>query len=135
LTVSVVPGVRVQADPERLARLLGNLVDNAVRHTPPTGVVTITAGMVDEPRLVGPVARLTVSDTGSGIAADRLDRIFERFERGDGTGTTSDATGRSGFGLGLAIVRELVLAHGGTISVTSERGVGTTFTVELPAAK
>ena len=67
---------------------------------------------------------LTVRDTGEGISLERLPRIFDRFERGEGH--------RDGFGLGLAIVRELVQAHGGTINVASQLGVGTTFAVDLP---
>jgi two-component system sensor histidine kinase BaeS len=71
---------------------------------------------------------LTVRDTGGGIAPERLPRVFDRFERGE------DGAGREGFGLGLAIVRELVQAHRGTIAVASELGRGTIVTVELPAA-
>jgi signal transduction histidine kinase len=133
LTATAAPDARVTADPERLTRLLGNLVDNALRHTPTGGAVALAAA----PLPAGPNGqrvRLSVSDTGVGIPAERLDRIFERFERGDGAGTTSGGAGATGFGLGLAIVRELVTAHRGTIAVTSEVGVGTTFTVDLPAA-
>jgi signal transduction histidine kinase len=76
-----------------------------------------------------PGVRFTVADTGEGISPDCLPRIFDRFARSD-----SDGTDRSGFGLGLAIVRELVALHNGEIRVSSQPGAGTTFVVDLPAA-
>lgn len=94
----------------------------------------------------GPWVRLTVRDTGAGIPPRLLPTLFDRFSRGDspatgdlpatGDGADGEANGaeRPGFGLGLAIVRELVAAHGGTVAVTSRPGAGTTFTVELPGA-
>ncbi|MEU4161821.1 HAMP domain-containing sensor histidine kinase [Actinoplanes sp. NPDC026670] len=110
----------VTADPVRLRQVVGNLVSNAIRYTPPGGSVTVTA------------ARTTISvrDTGIGISADDLPRVFDRFWRADES--RSRATG--GSGLGLAITRKLVEAHGGVIDVRSEVGRGTVFTVRLTAS-
>lgn len=114
----------VDADPERIAQVLGNLVTNAVRHTPPGGQVTLSAEATP-----GSV-RLVVADTGEGIAAADLPSIFERHFRAD----EARATEGGASGLGLAIARSLVEAHGGTITVESEVGVGSRFTVSLPVA-
>jgi two-component system sensor histidine kinase BaeS len=108
----------VSADPVRLRQVVGNLVSNAVRHTPPGGVVTVSAD--DQ--------TIAVRDTGTGISAENLPKVFDRFWRADES--RSRATG--GTGLGLAISRQLVEAHGGTIAVASTPGVGTVFTVDLP---
>ncbi|WP_434445607.1 sensor histidine kinase [Lentzea sp. E54] len=110
----------VEADPVRLRQILTNLVTNAFRHTPRDGTV----------RLAAMGNRITVSDTGSGISADDLPHVFDRFWRADRSRTR--ATG--GSGLGLAIVHALVTAHGGTITVDSTVGRGTTFTITLPPA-
>lgn len=112
----------VDADPERIAQVLGNLVTNALRHTPPGGRVTLSADAVP-----GNV-QLVVADTGAGIAEADLPSIFERHFRADEARST--AGGASG--LGLAIARSLVEAHGGSISVESELGAGSRFTVRLP---
>jgi two-component system sensor histidine kinase BaeS len=123
LSVSA-PGSKIKADPVRLRQLVGNLVANAVRHTPPGGSV-VTTGALD-----GGEAVITVRDTGIGIAPGDLPKVFDRFWRADPS--RSRATG--GSGLGLAIARQLARAHGGDITVTSDLGVGTTFTVRLPAS-
>ena len=115
----------VMADRGRLAQVLMNLVRNAITHTPEGGLVAIAV----KPLETGPV-ELTVSDTGAGIEADEADRIFERFYRTDASRTR--ATG--GFGLGLAIAREMVDAMGGRISVESAPGQGSRFTVTLARA-
>jgi two-component system sensor histidine kinase BaeS len=107
-----------------LAQVFGNLVSNAIRHTPHNGQIILSATQTE-----GEV-RLHVADTGSGIAADDLPFIFDRFYRADSS--RAQMTGESG--LGLAIARSLVEAHGGRISVESSVGAGTTFTVALPAA-
>lgn len=120
-------GLLVRADEGRLAQILGNLAGNAVRHTGVGGAVVLSAEAGPEPGSASATVRLRVRDTGEGIAPEARDRLFERFARG------GDAAG-TGFGLGLAIVRELVAAQGGTIAVTSEVGVGTTVEVDLPAA-
>ncbi|HEX6359597.1 sensor histidine kinase [Actinophytocola sp.] len=112
----------VLADPVRLRQTVGNLVTNAVRHTPPEGRITLRA------RRESDVVVIEVSDTGSGIAPEDLPHVFNRFWRADRS--RSRATG--GRGLGLAIARQLVEAHGGRISVASTPGAGTTFTIRLP---
>jgi two-component system, OmpR family, sensor histidine kinase BaeS len=111
------------ADPVRLRQAVGNLVGNAVRHTPVDGRITLRANRFADEVVI------TVSDTGSGIAPEDLPHVFDRFWRADRS--RSRATG--GRGLGLAIVRQLVEAHGGSVSVESVLGAGTTFTMRLPA--
>jgi len=108
----------VDVDPLRLREVLVNLVSNALRHTPPGGEVTLKA-LVGDGEL-----QLFVADNGTGIAAEDLPQIFERYYK---TG------GSSGSGLGLAIARNLVLAHGGEIEAESAPGVGTTIRVRLPS--
>jgi signal transduction histidine kinase len=114
-----------QADSERVGQILRNLLANAVTHTPTMGVIEIRA------RSSGQEIEVAVSDTGSGIEAEHADRIFERFYRADRS--RSRSTG--GAGLGLAIVRQLVLAHGGHIRVESEPGRGSHFIFTLPVWK
>lgn len=114
---------QVFVDPVRLRQLVGNLVSNAVRHTPEGGTVTIRSGMA------GGRLAIQVIDTGVGIAADDLPRVFDRFWRAD----TSRNRSTGGSGLGLAIARQLAEAHHGVISVTSRLGAGTIFSVEIPA--
>lgn len=113
----------IVGDVGRLDQVLGNLVANAVRHTPGGGTITLKA----EPQKGG--VRIIVRDTGEGIPAEDLPHIFDRFWKGDRSRTRA---GGAGSGLGLAIARQLVQAHGGTICVESEVGQGTTFTIELP---
>lgn len=127
LTADAPADLAVRGDEERLAQIVGNLVGNALRFSPAGGRVELTGARLTVPGGDGRLGvRLAVRDTGAGIPAARLPRIFDRFERGDGP--------EAGFGLGLAIVRELVQAHGGAIAVQSEIGRGTTFTIDLPAA-
>jgi signal transduction histidine kinase len=116
-------GVTVNADVGRLYQVLGNLVVNALRYTPPGGTITLQGERVQG------LVRLIVRDTGQGIASEDLPSIFDRFWRGDPA--RSHAEG-SGGGLGLAIARQLVLAHGGRIEVESLPGQGATFIVQLP---
>ena len=118
------PNVAMRGDRAQLGLLLSNLIDNAVRCTPPRGTVRV--------RLDGGESRavLQVADTGEGIPADELPRIFERFYRVD----KARARQTGGTGLGLAIVRHVAESHGGTVTVDSELGRGTTFTVTLPVA-
>ena len=105
-----------------MAQVLGNLVSNALRHTPEGGQITLSAQ-----RRANDV-RLTVQDNGEGIPAEALLRIFDRFYRGDAS--RQQQAGESG--LGLAIAKSVVELHGGTIAAESELGGGTTFTIVLP---
>ena len=111
----------VGVDPERMAQVLGNLVSNALRHTPAGGQISLAAAQR------GNNVLLTVQDNGVGIAPDKLRRIFTRFYRGDEARQAHE--GESG--LGLAIAKSLVELHGGAISVESTLGEGTTFTIAL----
>ena len=120
VTTSVDPSLTVNADRDRLRQVLANLLDNALKYTAPGGRVSITA------RLDGPNVRLDVADTGTGIASHDLPRIWERLYRGD------QSRAERGLGLGLSLVRAIVLAHRGTVSVESQLGKGSTFTVILP---
>ncbi|MFZ2487150.1 MAG: ATP-binding protein [Anaerolineae bacterium] len=114
----------VQVDRERMAQVLANLVTNALRYTPEGGAVTLSAQRVGDNQV-----QLQVRDTGPGIAADHLPFVFQRFYRAD---TSRSANGESG--LGLAIAKSLIEAHGGTIRVDSIAGKGATFTITLPVA-
>ncbi|WP_433455735.1 sensor histidine kinase [Streptomyces sp. CA-142005] len=117
-------GAWLDADPVRMRQALGNLVSNALRHTPADGTVTLAA------RRDGDDVVLTVSDTGSGIAPEDLPHVFDRFWRAEKS--RSRRTG--GSGLGLPIVRHLLAAHDGTAEAASEPGQGAVFTLRLPAA-
>ncbi|MFF9914412.1 sensor histidine kinase [Streptomyces sp. NPDC013457] len=123
LTADAPGPVRLYGDPGRLRQALSNLVGNAVRHTAPGGGVRLELDERDE------MVRIAVRDTGSGIPADDLPRLFDRFWRADAA--RGRATG--GSGLGLSIARQIVADHHGAIEVTSEVGVGTVFTIVLPA--
>jgi signal transduction histidine kinase len=124
LRVQVAPGLPpVRLDPERMRQVIGNLVSNALRHTPAGGVVSLEAERNGAADIV-----LRVRDTGSGIAAEDLPHIFDRFYRGD----SARADRRGASGLGLAIARSLVEMHGGTIHVQSAPGAGATFSIQLP---
>jgi signal transduction histidine kinase len=125
LGVELHPGARtVFADPTAIRQVLANLVENAVRHTP-AGAVTV----VTRPDAVG--AWVGVRDTGVGIPAEHLPRIFERFYRAD----ASRSREAGGTGLGLAIVKHLAEAHGGTVEATSTVGAGTTILAFFPGPR
>ena len=117
LVTEVTAPARISADKDLLREAVANLVDNAVRVSPRGADVKLRVAR----GAVGP--SLDVTDSGPGIDADRLPRLFERFQRSD-----------SGSGLGLAIARRVVERHGGTIHVQTARGEGSTFTIELPEA-
>jgi two-component system sensor histidine kinase BaeS len=118
LIVSVADAVPViEVDPARIREVVANLLANALRHTPSGGSVDLTA------RLTGDAVEVTVRDTGSGIHTEDLERIFDRFYR------SPDSPGS---GLGLPIARDLVQAHGGTVTASSEPGYGTTIRFTLP---
>jgi signal transduction histidine kinase len=118
----------VLANPPRLQRVLHNLVSNALRHTPPDGAVTLRA--IRE----GDGACVEVSDTGEGIAADDLPHVFERSFRGEQSRARSERDDAPSTGLGLAIARGLVEAHGGTMDVESDPGRGSRFYFTLRRA-
>jgi PAS domain S-box-containing protein len=112
-------------DGARIQRVLGNLLSNAIKYSPDGGPVRIRVTLARAP--TGPQAEIVVQDDGMGIPRDDLPRIFDRFHRG------SNVVGRiAGTGLGLAGARQLVELHGGSISVTSEEGAGSTFTLRIP---
>jgi signal transduction histidine kinase len=112
-------------DGDRLVQLFTNLLDNALKHTPAGGRVTITAERAEGQVIVA------VTDTGPGIPPDQISRIFERFYQVDKSRARTQAKGA---GLGLAICKELAEAHGGRITAESVVGVGSKFSVILPTA-
>jgi len=114
----------LHADAQRLEQILGNLLANAIRHTPAGGRVHLR--VADE----GQRLAFRVEDSGSGIPPDELPRIFDRFYRAD----PARANANGSTGLGLSIAKKLVEAHGGEITVESVVGAGSTFTVRLPKA-
>lgn len=125
----------IQADPDRMMQVLGNLVSNAIRHTPQGGSVSVQSSVISDQYSVNSsqlitdhYLQFTVTDTGSGIPAADLPRIFDRFYRGDDARQSSSESG-----LGLAIAKSIVEAHGGKISVESRIGEGTTFKIVLCA--
>ena len=113
----------VLGDWDRLDQVLGNLLDNALRHTPPGGDVELSARVESETSV-----SIAVADTGVGIAEEAIPHLFDRYYKSDRPGA------QGGTGLGLAIARELVRAQGGEIQVSSEQGEGTTFRVILRRA-
>jgi two-component system, sensor histidine kinase and response regulator len=115
------PALRVRGDPNRLAQVVGNLLSNAIKYSPQGSLVELAA------RRSNGVVRIDVRDEGRGIAPSQQDRIFTKFFRGDAA-----ATGITGTGLGLAVSREIVEAHGGRMGFESSPAVGSTFWVELP---
>ena len=124
LRSDIAPSDTIVADPTAVRQILTNLVDNAIRHSAEGGVVTVAL------RRSAGRSFLMVRDTGSGMSAEHLTRIFERFYRVD-SGRARDAGGN---GLGLAIVKHLAEAHGGNATAQSVPGSGTTITVMLPHA-
>jgi two-component system phosphate regulon sensor histidine kinase PhoR len=117
------PGMVVEGDHASLLRVVNNLLDNAIKYSPPG--TTVRVSTCDEGELVA----LSVADEGPGIAPQDLPRVFERFYKGDPSRTNSAA---SGVGLGLAIVKHSVRLHGGTVEAQSPPGHGAVFTIRLP---
>jgi signal transduction histidine kinase len=123
LTVHTDPGAMISGDRVRLEQVAANLIDNAVKYTPRGGRVAASV------RRGGTHVELAVEDSGAGIPADELPRIWQRLFRGDRSRT------ERGLGLGLSLVKAIVEAHRGTVAVQSEPGRGSTFTITLPAAR
>jgi signal transduction histidine kinase len=115
---------QASVDPVRIGQVLGNLLNNALRHTPPGGEVQVSVGS----DAGGKMVVIEVADSGEGISEEALPLVFERFYRGD----RSRSRAEGGTGLGLAITRKLVEAHGGTIRAANRPEGGAVFTVELP---
>ncbi|WP_336790091.1 MULTISPECIES: sensor histidine kinase [Gordonia] len=123
LQVDTDPDIVLTVDPARIGQVLGNLLDNARRHTPRGGSVTLRTG------LAGDSVVVTVADSGEGIDPEHLPHVFDRFYRTDSARSSRDG----GSGIGLTIVFALVQAHGGTVSAASDGpGTGAAFTVTLP---
>lgn len=122
LAVQTPDTLPVHADPDRITQVLTNIIGNALTATPAAGSVTVTARAADVR------AEVTVTDTGVGLAAEDLDRVFERFYRAPGQPRRS-----SGSGIGLTIARDIARAHGGDVTATSAgQGRGATFVLTLP---
>jgi signal transduction histidine kinase len=124
LTTTIEPGAEhMRGDARRLEQAVQNLVANAVRHTPDGGHVALTASRVDAG------VRLRVEDTGSGIPAEHLPLVFDRFYKID----QARPSGSAGSGLGLSIVKAIVERHGGRVAAATAPGGGAQFDVVLPA--
>jgi two-component system OmpR family sensor kinase len=121
---AVVDPVRVLGDRDRLRQVVDNLLANVRAHTPATAPAEVRLAQVDG------MARLEVTDSGPGMAAEQSEHIFERFYRAD----QSRSRASGGAGLGLSIVAAVTEAHGGRVSVVSTPGDGATFRVEIPLA-
>ncbi len=123
LTIDIQPGLpEVRADAMQVGHIFSNLLSNALKYTPPGGSITVSVKSEDSR------VSFSVSDTGKGIPHEYTEKIFEKFVELPG----DDA--ERGAGLGLSIVKEIVTAHGGEITVDSTEGKGTTFTFVLPTA-
>jgi signal transduction histidine kinase len=125
LSVSLAPGIVADADPTRLAQIVGNVLHNAAKFTPDGGRVDVTLAYQDGRAVV------RVADSGVGLTADQLGRVFEMFARIERPGDVG-----SGLGIGLALARRLAEMHGATLTAASEgEGRGATFTLSLPATE
>jgi signal transduction histidine kinase len=124
----------IVADEAMIDQAIDNLVRNAIRHTPDGGSVAVGLATLRDAERNATGIRVSVTDTGSGIPEEAIPHIFDRFYRANGHDGPEFGI-HSGFGLGLAIVREIAVNHGGTVSVASETGKGTTFTIDLPSGQ
>lgn len=113
----------IKIDPDKIAEVFYNLIDNAIRYTPPNGTISISAGKPDDDKV-----SIMVADTGVGIPVQSIPNLFDRFYRVDKSRSRADG----GTGLGLAIVKNIIEQHDGEIKVRSQKGKGTTFTIILP---
>jgi signal transduction histidine kinase len=128
LLVDIPPDLTTQGNMDLLLRLLLNLLDNAVKYTPVNGRVTMTAAQQDKMIIIA------MADTGPGILPEHLPHLFDRFYRvAEDRARSESDNGQGGAGLGLAIAYEIVRTHGGSLTVQSEWGKGTTFVIQLPA--
>jgi signal transduction histidine kinase len=129
LAADLTEGLMLEADRARLQQALANLVDNAIKYTPRGGRVTIRASAATslKPGPPAPMVRIIVEDSGIGIAAEEIPRIWERLYRGD------KSRHEKGLGLGLSLVRAVVQAHHGEVTVESRPGQGSIFVITLPA--
>jgi two-component system OmpR family sensor kinase len=125
LVLGHIEPLSIMGDPQQIKQLLDNVIDNAIKFTPTGGQITLTMQRVDQS------ARIEVTDTGVGIAAEHQQRVFDRFYQVD-TARAQDGSG--GFGLGLSVARWIAEAHHGSIEVRSQPGTGTTFTIHIPLA-
>lgn len=125
ITLAAPAPVLVEGDDTRLRQVLGNLVRNAIVHTPQQSAIEIAVSTEDG------VGRMSVADHGSGLSTEELERVFEPFYRAD----PSRSRDSGGAGLGLSIVSAVVSAHGGHVKVTETIGGGATFEVELPLVR
>lgn len=125
LASEIADGVVIRGDAVRIGQACDNLISNALKFTPSGGVVTVSVESISDHAVV------SVRDTGMGIAAAELDKLFSRFFRA----STATKNAVPGVGLGLVITKAIVTAHGGQLDVTSEEGNGTTFTMTLPLAE
>lgn len=116
------PNVNIFADRRRISQACANIIDNAIKYTPATGRVEISVFSAGERGI------LRVADTGVGIAREDLERVWERLFRAD------RSRGEHGLGLGLSLVKAVVEAHGGTVTLDSALGKGSTFEIRLPLA-
>ena len=116
--------LRINADPDALEKIVGNVIANAIKFTPPDGRIDVSASQEDD------MVTVRISDTGIGIPAEQLPHIFDRFYQVDGSATRR----HQGLGLGLALVRELINRHGGDVTASSDSGNGTTFVLRFPHA-
>lgn len=120
----------IMGDGDRLAQVFSNLVDNALKHTPAGGTITLRARLASpDAQQAGSAVQVDVADTGTGIPPEALPHIFERFYQADPSRPGGE---KHGTGLGLAIVKEIIGAHGGKITVRSAPDSGSLFTVTLP---
>ena len=126
LNLDIAPNLPpIEVDPGRMTQVLTNILDNALRHTPAGGIITISAQEVNDQ------VELSVQDSGPGLQDEDLERIFDRFYRADPSRQREDATA-GGSGLGLAIAKSIVQAHGGQLSAESEAGQGLKVIIRLP---
>jgi signal transduction histidine kinase len=116
------PDVRILADRRRISQVCANVIDNAIKYTPATGRVEVSVFIAVD------CGVLRVADTGVGIAQDDLGRVWERLFRAD------PSRGERGLGLGLSLVKAVVEAHGGSVTLDSALGKGSTFEIRIPLA-